>query len=280
MHLLSITDLASFHYLKPPTNLCEELNFYKELGWGDVKRKAAYCDTSSELYDPRFVVFFERDRRLAESDHTNLVQMRLTLALSLMIEQGYYGTTGSHSTRSGIFDVAEIEDYYDEYAVDYWGRGFWHPDFQAAYADSEGYLFGARYYLGEPLAGVKQYADGGHDDIYYREFDHGLVIVHMGTCDKSSTVYDVNLDNLELVEDPRDDMGCAPYGSWEGCHFMRIEGDPVEGSRYNDGTNDGAHPAGPLVLVDDTSDDDLYGRGDALILLKENDGFKIHEDHY
>jgi hypothetical protein len=262
-------------------------DFYKDRGWGDVKRKAEYCDKSSELYDPRFVVFFERDRGYVPfegadpEDYTNLAQMRLTLALSLMIGEGFYGTTGSHSSRSGgIFEDGEIEDYYDEYAVDYWGRGFWHPEFQAAYSDSEGYLLGARYYLGEPLAGVKQYGAGGHDDIYYREFDHGLVIVHMGTCDINSTVYDVNLDNLDLVEDPRDDMSCAPYGGWEGCHFMRIAGDPAEGSRYNDGKNDGAHPAGPLVLVDDVSDDDEYGRGDALILLKENDGFAIHGDHF
>ena len=107
--------------------------------------------------------------------------------------------------------------------------------------------------------------------VKYREFDHGLVIAVFKK--KQRTEYDVDLDDLDLLEDPREDY----VHCFSGCHFMRIEGD-ICVTRYNDCTNDGDHPVDHLLLVDKPNDDFLFGPGDAIILLKEGDGFFVHEE--
>lgn len=125
---------------------------------------------------------------------------------------------------------------------------------------------------------MKHYIDDW--DVIYREYDHGLVIAHFGIHPGTGSEWDVNLNKLDLVEDPREDDICPGIElSPPECHFLKINGHSWY-SRYNDGTNDGAHVVDSLLYVDRQSDDDEYGKGDALILLKEADGFYIHGDHY
>jgi hypothetical protein len=224
--------------------------------------------------EPHKILYYERDRDFgkAEDDSTNLAQMRLTLAISMIVttEAGYYGTRGARNdTRSGdvLDDGKIIEDYYDEYAVDEDGHGFQHSQFDRS---DLSYLLGAKYYLGEPLADALAYPL--NEEVIYREFDHGVVIAHYG--DASSDIY-VDIAELDLIEPP------TPT-----CHLMKIFGKEFTNymNRYNDGRNNGAE-YGPTstVLIDRYLDDDEavypapypYGPGDAVILLKEGDGFNV-----
>jgi hypothetical protein len=204
--------------------------------------------------------------------------MRLTLAVSLIAtDVGVYGTAGpGYATRNcDLFgDNTLIEDYYDEYAVDYWGRGFHNTYFQWDYWDensddywSDDLLLGAKYYLGTPL--VDSISTVDHFDLIYREFDHGVVIAHLGICSQM-TEADLHVNNLVLADPP----------SAHGHHFMRIRGCELGGyhNRYNDHRNYDEHNV-TYVVVDDDDDDDTYGRGDAIILLKEGDGFYVHPNH-
>jgi hypothetical protein len=268
----------------------------KDDNWSDVIENAFYCDTSSTLHDTtRFVVFLERDRTFSPfggdpKNFTNLAQMRLTMALSLMIDSGFYGTTGSHNSRTPLWDDVAIEDYYDEYAVDFNFQGFRSPDFQEVYWDtttgsrdslalSDSLLLEARYYLGEPLDTMMRYRENGVDlDVLYREFDHGLVIADLGIFEADTTM--VRLDSLLLQDDPRDRTGEC-HGHLSPCQWRRICGSyivlnygKIYLTRYNDGRNN-CEDEVDSVLVDNPADDSFYGRsGDAIILLKEGDGFE------
>jgi hypothetical protein len=230
-----------------------------------VNRSRGYEDDPN-MVDPKEILYFERDRDFPDSIATNLAQMRLTLAITLFATDiGRYGTIGEgDQTRSPIFSDVFIEDFYDEYAVDSLGRGYQHAELPH---DDEAYLLGAKYYLGMPLDTAKVYVHQGvsHEDMRYREFDHGVVIAHLGL--ETGCEYQIPqiwISDLELEEPPD-----------STCHLMRIEGsdDPM----YNDGKNTGEHPVVYVWYVDSPGDDDVYGRGDALILLKEGDGFFVHE---
>jgi len=268
---------------------------FQDTGWvrldgseSGVYQRAVYCDSAGVFREPRYVVLFERDRDLNPRKYTNLAMMRLTMAVSLLLDEGYYGTTGSHNSRVPLFEPGfRIEDYYDEYAVDREGRGFRNPDFQDVYWDSssvdylsEDLLFEARYYLGEPMDTAKVYSENGEVlDVVYREYDHGLVIVDFGILPNTM----VRIDSLDLVEDPRENFSQCRYG----CHFMKICGDwryvddgISYNTRYNDGANDCTHGVDSLMVEIPGDDGPSYwgASGDAVILLKEGDGFDVYEE--
>ena len=244
--------------------------------------------------DPRKVLFFEREVDPIdpnEPNHVNLSMMRLTMALSLITTNyGNYGTVGGpighhYNTRTPLFNDlydsydVEIEDYYDEYAVDSEGHGCRNVAFPI---DNELYVYQSRYYLGEPIEEAypdidpqdpdlpypRWYRD--HEDIIYREFDHGLVIAHLAleSCPGGRDVYDVVFDGMVIQEDPREWTMLCPGG----CCFMEIEGGPCPGY-YNDGTNSGIHHKIGVVV-------DPSGTGDAIILLKEGDGFSYDPEQH
>lgn len=238
----------------------------------DHTRDYYYGDFS----DPRRIQYFERDRNVSYDSGTDLPPIRMTMALSLILSnEGSFGAIGGgYLTRHPLFgDGPEVEDYYDEYAVDELGRGFHNPAFAAAYEADESYLHEHRHYLGDPVVEdpyPDEYAGDpsprwvrDHPDMLYREFDHGLVIAHLGICGETD-YYQVVFDDLVLEDDPRDNTMLCPGG----CCFMEIEGG---GPPYNDGRNLGVHHRFGIVV-------DGEGGGDGVILLKEGDGFYYDED--
>lgn len=248
-------------------------------------------EVSGEMEVPTQALFLERDKDVNPLSETNLPQMRLTLAISLIASNsGSMGVRGhdiTSSTRTPLYaslynleegEEVTIEDFYDEHAVDYWGRGCRNSAFPI---EDEDAVRDARHYLGQPLV-TDPFPDQlpnelpfpkwyrGHWDIVYREYDHGLVIAHLGICETQRDVYDVNLNDIDILEDPRESLACPG-----NCHWMKIQGS--EDPTYNDDTNTGEHDV-ETILVDDWHDDDVYGRGDAIIILKEGDGFGVHPD--
>jgi hypothetical protein len=263
--------------------------WFQERSWYEVVERIEEYNTDPRFVEPRYLVFFERDLGINTWRRTNLAMMRLTMGTSLVFtDWGLYGTMGNRTSRSPVFNPRyRIEDYYDEYAVGDSCFGAWSDSFPKDWevyppADSievpvfeEDHLFESVHYLGEPLGEAKTYTahsfvrgDSTFHDIFYREFDHGLVLVHYGSC--ARTRYGMNVvpyewvwvgfDSLEVVEDPRD----------EGYHFMGIEGCSWNGffNPFNDSTNVREHHEEGVYL--------RY-RGDGLILLKEGDGFSA--DH-
>jgi hypothetical protein len=242
------------------------------------------------MVEPRYQVFFERDRYVNVHGRTNLKQMRLTLGTSLLFtDHGAMGVSGEWLTRSPVFAGQDsIEDYYDEFAVEDSCYGPWNTHFpkdsiSVNYVDFvEDTLFSAMHYLGAPLDHAKIYyphyytcSDDTCYDLAYREFDHGLVVVHYGLCaaigggdygegsdpdtlgpDSAYKWVLVDLDEMELENDPRD----------IGMHFMGIGGCDYNSyqNKYNDFTNRRQHPVEGFFIY-------LYG--DGRILLKEGDGF-------
>ncbi len=261
--------------------------------WEAVIATTENLSVDPRIVEPRYLVYQERARGLPDSSKTNIKQMRLTLATSLLFtDDGVYGTTGRHEARSPVFRPGyyQIEDYQDEFAVEDSCYGVWHDAFPkewVPYPDptdtdtvpilDPDTLFTAVHYLGAPLDTAKTYflhsysCDGDTcHDILYREFDHGVVFAHYGACaivtqdegeggGEDYVPYQwihVNLDSIDLENDPRDD----------GYHFIGIGGCNLNGFKnpWNDSTNVRQHDFNVL---------ELWRYGGGRIILKEGDGF-------
>jgi hypothetical protein len=199
-----------------------------------------------------------------------------------------------------------IEDYYDEYAVDNAWRGFQHVEFQEEYLDDsnpedpiyyEQYLRDHKHYLGEPLTEdpypsehlglmvewpkyIPHYVDQVLKyDLIYREFDRGLVICHLGLCGSQDENFQIDLDQLDLLDHPAYSGNCPG----DPCHFVKIIGSGSD--MYDDGTNDGEHITDGVFEFSLWSTEfcpdpeNLEHAGEnGIILLKEGDGFDYHPD--
>jgi hypothetical protein len=297
-------DSTAFHILtngQPDTSHFKYLNGrwfedtnggFADDDWGQVITRTILLDTSSVIVEPRYQIFKERARYIDVFGNTDLRKMRLTLGTSLLFtDHGTFGVVGDWEARSPIFDKDfTIEDYYDEFAVEDSCYGPWNDAFPKDTLDLENQivnfdedtLFTAMHYLGRPLDNVKVYTlhsyqceAGTCHDIYYREFDHGLVVVHYGSCQvigdsgegsEPDSLYPdsepyrwvyVNTDSMDITDSPESSYHWMEIG---GCNWWQDD----FWNMYNDSTN---------TRKDDSGYFRLYLYGDGRILLKEGDGF-------